>query len=120
MQSLVRQYLCYNENLTKFLSEFGVAQASAEIFEVLGEKAFPEGHVDILVKEATPIGVTRKIIIEVKTSAATRQDLNQLKTYTEEIGDECIAAVLIARDFSPSIIKMAKDKQIKLVSYAFK
>jgi RecB family endonuclease NucS len=102
------------------LSEFGVAQASAEIFEVLGEKAFPEGHVDILVKEATPIGVTRKIIIEVKTSAATRQDLNQLKTYTEEIGDECIAAVLIARDFSPSIIKMAKDKQIKLVSYAFK
>lgn len=120
LQSLVRQYLCDNKNLTRFLSEVGITQASAEIFEVLGEKAFPEGHVDILVKEATPIGVTRKIIIEVKTGAATRQDLNQLKTYTEEIGDECIAAILIARDFSPSIIKMAKDKQIELSSYILK
>jgi len=120
LQSLVRQYLCDNENLARFLLEVGIAQASAEIFEVLGEKAFPEGHVDILLKEATPIGVTRKIIIEVKTGVAMRQDLNQLKAYTEEIGDECIAAILIARDFSPSIIKMAKDKQIKLASYVLK
>lgn len=120
LQSLVRQYLCNNENLTKFSSEFGIAQASAEIFEVLGEKALPEGHVDILVKEATPIGVSRKIIIEVKTGIATRRDLNQLKTYTEEIGYECIAAILIARDFSPSVIKIAKDKHIKLASYDLK
>jgi hypothetical protein len=118
LQALVRQYLCNERNFSDFFS--GIANVSLEEFEVLGEKAFPEGHVDILIKEATPVGITRKIIIEVKTGAGTRRDLNQLKTYTEEIGDECNAAILIAKGFSSSIIKMAKDKQIKLASYTLK
>ncbi len=117
LQSLVRHYLCDDKNLGRFLSEIEIGGVSPEKLEVLGEKAFPEGHVDILIKEATPMGTAKKIIIEVKRGIAKRQDLNQLRSYTEEIGDECMAAVLIARDFSPSIIKMAKDKQIRLASY---
>jgi hypothetical protein len=120
LQSLIRQYLCNDKNLGSFLSDIGVTDISPDKFEVLGEKAFPEGHVDILIKEATPIGMTRKIIIEVKTSAATKQDLNQLKNYAEEIGGECTAAVLIAKEFSSSVIKMANDKHIKLSSYVLK
>lgn len=119
LQSLVRQYLCDDNNLGRFLSGIGTVDVPPEEFEVLGEKAFPEGHVDILIKEATPIGVTRKIIIEVKTGAAIKQDLNQLRSYTEEIGEECIAAILIARKFSPMIAKMAKDEQIKLATYTY-
>ena len=119
LQSLIRQHLCDDKNLGNFLTEIGGAGISPEEFEVLGEKAFPEGHVDILIKEATPKGVTRKIIIEVKTGIAKRQDLTQLRSYAEEIGNECIAAVLIARSFGPTIIKMAKEKQIELVTYTF-
>lgn len=117
LQALVRQYLCNDKNLGSFLSGIGIVDISPEELEVLSEKAFPEGHVDVLIKEATPIGVTRKIIIEVKTGAATKRDLSQLRSYVEAIGDECIAAILIARSFSPAIIKTAKDKQIKLAIY---
>lgn len=119
LQSLVRQYLCKNDNLGKLLSGIDIAGISPEELEILGEKAFPQGHVDILIKEATPMGVTRKIIIEVKTGAAAKKDLSQLRGYAKEIGDECVAAVLIARSFSPLIIRMAKEKQIKLVTYSF-
>lgn len=119
LQALVRQYLCNDKNLDSFLSGIGIMDISPEELEVLGEKAFPEGHVDVLIKEATPIGVTRKIIIEVKTGVATKRDLSQLRSYAEGIGDECIATILIARSFSPAIIKLAKDKQIKTAVYAF-
>jgi RecB family endonuclease NucS len=114
---LIRQYLCENKNLSEFLSGIGI-RIPAEEFEILGEKAFPEGHVDILIKEAVPRGVTRKIIIEVKRDAAKDQDLSQLKNYAEEIGDECIGAVLIAKRFSRTLIKAAQDKQIKLATYS--
>jgi len=119
LQALVRQYLCNSKNLSNFLTEIGIVDISPEELEVLGEKAFPEGHVDVLIKEATPVGVTRKVIIEVKTGAATKKDLSQLRSYVEEIGDECIAAILIARSFSPVIARTAKDKQITLASYTF-
>lgn len=119
LQALVRQYLCNERNFNNFFSGIGTANVSSEEFEVLGEKAFPEGHVDILIKEATPVGTTRKIIIEVKTGAGTKRDLNQLGNYAGEIGHECVAAILIARTFSPAIIKMAKNKQIGLASYTF-
>lgn len=119
LQSLVRQYLCDNKNLGKFLSGIGIEDISPEEFEVLGEKAFPEGHVDILIKEAVPRGITRKIIVEIKTGVAKKQDLSQLRSYAEEIGDECIATVLIARNFGSAIMKMAKQEQIKLAVYNF-
>ncbi len=120
LQSLIRNHLCVEENLGNLLNEIGVNGFTPKEFEVLGEKALPEGHVDILVKEATPIGVSRKIIIEVKTGAGTKKDLGQLRGYAEEIGNECIAAILVARNFSPMVVKTVKDKQIKLVSYALK
>ena len=50
-------------------------EMDANKLEVLGEKALAAGHVDILVKEATPMGIARKIILEVKTGLATLQDI---------------------------------------------
>lgn len=87
--------------------------------EILGEKAFPEGLIDILIKEAVPMGIARKIIIEVKASAAKEQDLVQLKSYRDEIAEECVGIVPIAKKFSSPVIKRARGEQIKLIRYTF-
>ena len=119
LQSLVRRYLCNHKNLSEFLVGIKKRDVSPEDFEILGEKAFPEGHIDILIKEAVPIGIARKIIVEVKSRAAALKDLRQLKNYTEEIGSECIGAVLVSKRFSQLIIRHAKEAQIKLATYSF-
>lgn len=119
LQSLVRQYLRNGENFKEFLSKVGVEGVRPEAFEILGEKAFPEGAVDILIKEAIPIGLARKIIVEVKTGAAKEQDLGQLGNYRDEIAEECIATILIARKFSTGIARKAEKERIKLVKYFF-
>lgn len=119
LQSLTRQYLCDNKNLKKLLSEIEIEKISAEDFEVLGEKAFPEGLIDIMMKEAVPIGIARKIIVEVKAGASREQDLAQLSTYRNEIAEECIAVFLIAKGFSSTVIRRANEEHIKLIRYVF-
>lgn len=119
LQSLIKQYLRKEKNLSSFLSDIDVNGPSFEEFEVLSEKAFPEGHIDILIKEAAPVGVSRMVILEVKTGAATQQDLFQLKHYAEEIGNECIGAVLISKGATRAVIENARKQHIKLVSYSF-
>ena len=119
LQSLIRRYLCDSDNLEKLLLGIGIKGISAEDFEILGEKAFPEGLVDILIKEAVPIGMARKIIAEVKTGAAKEQDIAQLTAYRGEIAEECIAVVLIAKRFSSQVLKYAEKERIKLARYAF-
>lgn len=105
--------------MKRFLSKLDIKNIPAESFEILGEKAFPEGHIDILIKESAPIGISRKIIIEVKTGVANEQDLNQLRRYVDEIGEECVAAVLIAEKFQRTVIQKAQSKQVKLIKYNF-
>jgi len=85
--------------------------------EVLGEKALAEGHIDIIIKEAVPMGLARKIIIEVKTGLAKVQDISQLSMYLDEMGNECLAGVLLARDFSKKILQEAKRQGITTFEY---
>ena len=85
--------------------------------EVLGEKALAEGHIDILIKEATPMGLARKIIIEVKTGIARIQDVSQLSMYLDEMGNEFLAGVLVARDFSGKVLQEAKRRGISTFKY---
>jgi hypothetical protein len=119
LQAVVRRYLNESNNMDKVLRIAGV-DMPPETLEILGEKAFPEGHVDILIKEATPTGITRKIIIEVKTGTAKEQDIKQLRSYAEEIGAECAAAILIASKFSKKIVQKANNEGIKVLRYGFK
>lgn len=118
LQAVIRQYLSDQSNLGKLLEQCHV-NVPPDTFEVLGEKAFPEGFVDILIKEAAPTGISRKIIIEVKTGAAQMKDLTQLKSYINEIGKECISSILIANDFPKSLVQNTQNDQIKLVIYSF-
>ena len=59
---------------------------------------------DILAKETSPKGTMKQIIIEVKLDRATNTDIEQLHRYVNEIGEECIASVLIAKYFSRNIV----------------
>ncbi|MBI4116152.1 hypothetical protein HY449_00225 [Candidatus Pacearchaeota archaeon] len=116
LQTLIRHYLSENDNMKKFLEKIKINELKANNLEILGEKALPEGHIDLLIKEAVPIGLSRNIIIEVKLGKATEKDFQQLKNYIEEFGEECLRGVLIANDFSSKL----KDKfnEIAKVKYS--
>jgi hypothetical protein len=110
LQALIRQHLSKPENMENFLNIISINELDAKNLEVLGEKALPEGHIDILIKEATPMGTSKKIIVEVKTGKASEKNFEQLKDYINELGEECIRGVLIAKDFSKK--PQAKFKNI--------
>ncbi|MHC4656726.1 MAG: hypothetical protein ACYS91_17170 [Planctomycetota bacterium] len=118
LQAIIREYLS-NRNRLKELLDICEVDVSSDELEVLGEKALPEGFVDILIKEAIPTGISRKIIIEVKTGDAHKKDLEQLKKYIDEIGEECIGGILIARSFPKTLIQKDQNDQTKLASYNF-
>ena len=117
LQAIIRQHLSDGKNLDAFLRQIGVETLDTNKLEVLGEKALAEGHIDILIKEATPMGLARKIIIEVKTGLAKLQDISQLSLYLDEVGDECVAGVLIAKDFSRKVLQAAKQQSINTFEY---
>jgi len=116
LQGLIREYLSHESKLAELLEVCGL-DVPAEGLEILGEKALPEGFVDIVIKEAAPAGISRKIIIEVKTGSAQRKDLTQVTTYIDEIGDECAGGILIAREFPKKLVEQAQNGQTKLIRY---
>lgn len=119
LQSLIRQHLSLNINKQTFFDSAGLNNLQAKDFEVLGEKALPEGHIDIIIKDCIPVGYTRKIIIEVKNKKANYQDIEQLGNYVNEIGTECLLGILVAQNFSQTILQRAHDKGIKCFIYSF-
>ncbi|MEM2192744.1 MAG: hypothetical protein QXG38_03925, partial [Candidatus Hadarchaeales archaeon] len=120
LQSLIRHWLSRRENLQQIFDSLGLGILSAEDFEVLGEKAFPEGHVDLLIKESSPKGYCRKLIAEVKMGALQKRDVEQLKKYMSELGEECERGILIGKRTSKKVVREAKDKMIDCFLYSFK
>jgi hypothetical protein len=119
LQTLSRHYLLNGNNLRRIFSSIGMNDFAPGAFEALGEKALPEGHIDILVKESIPKGLSRKIIVEVKSGPAKTRDMDQLHGYIDEVGEECLAGVLIASKFSKKPLLSAGNKIIKPFTYAF-
>jgi hypothetical protein len=119
LQSLTRQWLSNSSNLQALFVSAGLKNLRAEDFEVLGEKALPEGHIDLLIKDRVPTGYSRKVIIEVKTGKARPQDIVQLENYINEMGSECMAGVLVAKDFSRKIQQESEAGGIKCFAYSF-
>lgn len=112
LQSIIKHFLSNKNNLSNFLKELRFENLN---FEVLSEKALPQGHVDLLLKEAIPIGSSKQIVIEIKTGKASLKDLEQLKAYLSEIGNECLGGVLIANNFQKKVIQNKGD--VRLVKY---
>jgi hypothetical protein len=117
LQSLLRQHLSQSKFFKDFLNKLNLHEFAIHEFEVLGEKALPEGYVDILVKEARPKGEVRQIIIEVKLGRGTKSDVEQLNSYVDEIGEECLAGVLVA-EHGPKKVKV-ENERIHLMGYEF-
>ena len=105
LQALIRQHLSEEKILGTFLRQIDVETLDTSKLEVLGEKALAEGHIDILIKEAIPIGL------------AKLQDVSQLGMYLDEMGSECLAGVLIAKDFSRKVLQEAKRQGISTFAY---
>ena len=117
LQSAIKRHLMSETNLQRLLTSVNCEEIRAGDLEILGEKALPAGHIDILLKQRVPLGSGPKIPIEVKTKKAQPKDLAQLRGYMGELRGECPIALLIASDFHKHVIASAKDTDIKLVRY---
>jgi len=120
LQGVVRKHLSGTGNLGAFLKACGLHALEAQRLEVLGEKALPEGHVDILVKEATPFGIARKIVVEVKTGRATPKDIAQLLSYRNEIKNECEGAALICKVVSREMVRKATAEDVAVFTFSIR
>lgn len=117
LQSATRRHLKSQHNLSTLLRHIRQSDVHAEALEVLGEKALPQGHVDLLIKQRVPLGTALKIPIEVKMNRGQQDDILQLRNYMDDIGAECPLGLLIASDFNKTILTTAASKMIKLVRY---
>lgn len=117
LQSIIKHHLSEKENLFKLLNELGFEKLSNINFEVLSERALPQGHIDLLLKEVIPLGTSKQVVIEVKTNKATSKDVEQIKSYMDELGNDCVGGVLIAKDFNKKV--MLTKEGVKLVKYNF-
>ena len=118
LQAALRHYLSNKRNLEHFFEKLSISLPQTTEWEVLGEKALPEGYIDILIKEAIPTGLSRKIIVEVKKNKAAQKDFQQLRAYRKEFGEECVGAVLITKKVSKKLRMNFQD--IKIVEYSLK
>jgi hypothetical protein len=118
LQSAIKRYLVSEFNLRNLFTDISFDAIPAADLEVLGEKAIPQGHIDILLKRRVPVGLDSKIPIEVKTKKALPKDLSQLLAYMNELRGECPIGMLIANDFHKQVIQNAKNFSVKLVRYS--
>jgi len=118
LQALIRHHLSTKNKLQNLLNLLD-GDLNAEEFEVLGEKAFPEGHVDIFIKDIHPKGIARKIVIEVKKGNVKKEDIEQLKKYMKEIKEECMGGIIIAKVISQKLQKILEKDKIYPLVYRF-
>lgn len=103
LHALLRKYLSDNTQSTEFLRMTGFTGLLDQDIEILGERALPEGHVDLLIRDAKPVGNATNIPVEVKLNRCSDEDLDQLRGYIRQLQPECPGGILLAetipRDF---------------------
>jgi hypothetical protein len=117
LQTAIRRHLMDVDNLRVFLERLDLGTDLANALEILGEKALPQGHIDLLIKQRVPLGTTLKIPIEVKTKKTQPKDLAQLRAYMDELRGDCPTGILIAVDFGKGAVREAANFGFKLVRY---
>jgi hypothetical protein len=115
LQALVRRELI--KKLDKIIRHFNL-DYNPNDFEILGEKALPEGFVDVFLKLKHPIGLNTYILVEVKTGKTSKEDFEQLKYYLSEFKGETAGGILVAKDF-PKRKALDENKRIIPVKYSF-
>ncbi len=117
LQALIRKKLKLSY-LNQLLKELELPYSFSN-FDVIGEKALPEGYVDLFLKQKHPVGTDSYILIEVKTGKASRKDFEQLQKYLSYVEGEAKAAILVARDFPKSFKDYISSPLIKAYRYSF-
>lgn len=117
LQALLRKRLGWASEMQRLLTKLGIADLAPGELEILSEKAFPEGHVDLLVKESAPTGTSRKVIIEVKNTVANEGDVRQLVQYRDILGPECAGAVLACRGLTRAGRSLAQSEKVTMVFF---
>lgn len=107
LQSLIRRKM-KDKFLDDLLKSLNV-ETSADEFEALGEKALPEGFVDLFVKLRHPKGKNKYVLIEVKTGRADKKSFDQLSAYIKEFSREAVGGVLISREFPKNIPNISNN-----------
>jgi hypothetical protein len=62
LQSAIRRHLLSQTNLQVLLRRVSFEGTRAGELEILGEKALPEGHIDLLLKKRVPLGWTNCVV----------------------------------------------------------
>ena len=114
LQSLTRRKI--KNTIFKDILDYLNLDNQPDEFEILSEKALPEGFVDIFIKLKHPTGLNKYLLVEIKTGRAQKKDFKQLRDYINELGEEAVGGVLIARDFPKS---PPKDQRILIARYYF-
>lgn len=99
---LLRRRLSDHEKLTEFVQMTGFPEFLDRDVEVLGERALPEGHLDLVLKDAKPVGDSLQLPIEVKLNRCDDSHLDQLRGYIEQLEPECPGGVLLAETIPKS------------------
>lgn len=119
LQALLKKHLRQVRNLRALLTAMGLDHLKSEQMEVLGELALPEGQIDVVVKVATPIGVSHSVAVEVKTGTATARDIDQLAQYVQAMGGECQGGLLVAHRTTPGAVSAATKNGLYVWLYYF-
>lgn len=118
LQAATKLKLSDGKILDDLLKRLSLQCGDSGVLEVLGEKALPQGHVDILIKNAVPIGYSKQIVIEIKRKKAVEKDVIQLLNYLEELGSESEVGILIASEFPKKLLQKYRSIKIIFLKYS--
>jgi len=93
---VLRRRLSRPDGLEEFVELTEFTELLERDMEILGERALPEGHLDLVLKDAKPVGDSVQLPIEVKLNRCDESDLAQLRGYIEQLKPECPGGVLLA------------------------
>ena len=117
LQAAIRARLREPGRAAALLDRLKLDQPPTGQLEVLGEKALSRGHVDVLIKEAVSVGISRCIAIEVKRNVAEVKDVEQTARYRDELGAECAGVILAAPKFRRAAVVAAEEAGVALVHW---
>lgn len=113
---LLRRRLSTSEGLAQFVDLTGFGALLDREIAVLGERALPEGHLDLLLKDAEPVGQSLQLPIEVKLNRCDEEDLDQLRGYIDQLEPECPGGVLLAETI-PRTFDVPDDVELVRASF---
>lgn len=96
LHALLRKHLADEAVMSEFAEQTGFTELLDRDVEILGERALPEGHVDLLIRDSEPVGRATNIPIEVKLNRCSEEDLKQLAGYIEQLEPESPGGILLA------------------------